>query len=1253
MLAEKAEQLTKKTDLYALDNWLRYLGLWKGESVFLKEDEERLAALHDIEYPIHYDLADSDYDEAGQIMVSVRSTTTYDQETGEFTDSIRYHRHLPWGNNSDGMDNGEVHVLTIRGKTDPRKSEDEVPSILPTHITVNGSTVFHGFLSGGKDNPYDTDKQRMINRLRDVSAVCKEDLRNREPLKHLYENLAFLKEMSLGAPALTGISANGDFDTELTGYFMDMVYEDGGKLTFNAETEDDLDLILGFSRNTFDNLSLKAQFDRSGTHRQSGIIFTTQVQKHVDDATDHHIYKLVVTVENPPEDMEVPPPIELVHLEFSRPNDDNPEFILEKANFMDGDPSDFTHPREQTKVMGFFQKSLSYLAEGKFPPYFNLAYQCRLDKQIRELAPPPSHETGGEMLFIPLNGADMDKQTGAFGATLGGGNLFMSRCIKPDGRWSEVGILNDMPYESGERTSDISGSQPDFSQFGSQVHQGVCFASHGHYDHCTYEYPILRGEMIGQRLICTGETWDLIYERAMKLGATKDQLPIHIDLDHPDMIEYQKDMFAYPVKDEDGIIRSWLQICRNGVEHSNPPLMMLVTPCYGDDHYGTSHLILSDTHSLKETGKAFTDLGQLGLIGLPGVNEENLRKSITNEDELYIAYHDPTNITKAGHAPTMEEFKEAESRLMTILRDIAPEEPTLVVPFSTHHLELQAYQELCNEPELLHNTTAIGTNMEVRKRLMNKYGVNPELDLRDVVIPPEKIPTAVYDAAIYGLEQHVAKMEKGLKRAETRRVDRKTAEQLGTEDVNYSVLSSVLKTAKEEREQGIEKPAILYNALMSPNTHAFEDLAEENGFEVKEEPRQMPGGIYREMKEYAKDLNIHCRNPEGDVAYWSLRNICKNRTLTFEKKCSINEYAMHDALMREQDVAKLHYTRQSMAAKDFRHELGKLLLFVTGPIGTPEEAFATLSRYANGDSLLDYDETTRNTGYRLENSRKIIRITQTPSMGETARQAQEDLIRRIVENRGDMVILSTDSGYKIYNPQERRTTLEEAFRADGVGVKWDARNQILRVDDVKASHIYGHGFYQNVRETAQHLKAKLHEVIHLPGKKAFDVFRRMITDDLGEKTSIERPENFVARRAEEDPDTGNTVLKLVNHLTRRYWQIRERRQYGKQFGGGIDMWLVKLFTDRGNSAISGMRVRNQDRDGEDYLQTHSAMYDFNQWLNGTAKRAASRARSLGGPSKADIQTESTSRTPHVMSLLKHSLEHGDLPEIKRGIEPNV
>ena len=127
MLAEKAEQLTKKTDLYALDNWLRYLGLWKGESVFLKEDEERLAALHDIEYPIHYDLADSDYDEAGQIMVSVRSTTTYDQETGEFTDSIRYHRHLPWGNNSDGMDNGEVHVLTIRGKTDPRKSEDEVP----------------------------------------------------------------------------------------------------------------------------------------------------------------------------------------------------------------------------------------------------------------------------------------------------------------------------------------------------------------------------------------------------------------------------------------------------------------------------------------------------------------------------------------------------------------------------------------------------------------------------------------------------------------------------------------------------------------------------------------------------------------------------------------------------------------------------------------------------------------------------------------------------------------------------------------------------------------------------------------------------------------------------------------------------------------------------------------------------------------------------------------------------------------------
>jgi hypothetical protein len=1257
-----AEQDTEGTDIYALDNWLRYLGLWKGGTGNGSSYADRKAEVDALlQKPISYQLARSDSDEASELMVSVSSNTTYDPETGEFTDTIKFRRQLPWEEgNESGFDNGQVHVLTIRGELDPRQEDDEIPSIIPSRITVNGSTVFSGYLQGGKDDPLDADKLRLINRLRDISSVCKEVLINKEPLTNFFKNLSDLDKMALGAPALTGIGSDGNFKDDLTGYFMNMVHAGkGGKLCFNAENPDELDVILGFPIDTFnDTIRLQTAFDKTGVHRESGLIFNAQVLKEYNEETDRYIRRLTVKVENPPEGMDIPPPIELARLEFSRPDPDKNEFFIEHANFMDGDATEFDNPRDQTKVAVFLQKSLTYLlAKGKFPPFYNIAYQCRLDQKIQELSPPASHETGGEMLFIPLNGSELEPQVGSFGATLGGGNLFMSRCTKPDGRWSEVGILCDNPLETGGAEMDVTGSQPDFTQFKKQLKQGLHLRSHSHYDHSTDEFAILRGDLKGHTIFTSAEVKDLIKLRAANLGATKDQFPIFIDEDHPDVISYgQKKggpFYAYPVKDEDDIIRAWVQVCRNGAYHSALTDVYMITECYGDEHYGETHFIYNDAMTLTEQGWKFAEMGPLGLIGLPGVNEEKLREAVPDKEEMYIAYHDPTNITKPGHAPRLDEFKEDERFLMKLVKDVAPDQAMMVVPFSTHHLEIQAFQELTNEPELLRNTTAIGTNMEIRLRLMNKYGVNPDIDLRTETVPAEKIPQGVYDAALYGLKKHLDSMGSGFEKRAQYRKDDKTAIDLQNEDVVYAVLNHVLTEANEAIESGNDKPSILYDALMSSNKNRFEDLAEELGFERKETPRDIPNPVYEKMKEYGAENSTHSGKPEADTTYWTLRNICKHHSLTFENKCSLNEYAMYNALMNEQDTAKLHYTRTSQNAKDFRKDLGQLLLYITGPLGTPEEGFATLSRYANGDSLLDYDPTTRNTGYHLDDTPKIIRITQPPSMGEHARQAQEALIRKIVERRNDMVILSTDGGYKIYNAGELSPKIEEAYKAAGKKIVRDDINQVLRIHDINASHIYGHGFYEDVKNTASRLKAKSHEVIHIPDATSFYKFRDMIQQDLGKKTSITKPQNFVARRPEKDPETGSTVLKAINNLTKRYWQIRERRQYGKQYGGNIDMWLVKVLADHGNENTSGMRVRHEDECGKDYVKENSATYNSTDIRSGTHPDARSRGRSVGGPSRADTRTPGRSRTPGNMGLLKEFMKNKKFTLSQGAPEPNV
>lgn len=1229
--------------IFTLDKWLRNLGLWRGRSIDSLSAEQRLETLGRLNLSEPSFLTGEAYDPESKILTTVSSQTSYDEETGIFEDKIVFWEHRPESNADDTDEHNDYSVLMIRGRRDAANDNgDDIPEIIPDTITIGGQVVFNGTVNGGAHSPYESKHRATIDRAMSFSKRVKEALYNHDSVLDLGKVLAgghqhedvFAEAFGVAA-TLPSLSGKGGVRSALAAYFAESFQSDeedkqvfrfrqvrdenGNEVGLNPVEQ--LKVMMGHHINTVDHFrSVEDSAEETDTELSSGVRFACRIEYEPTPKGKIHRFKARLIPVDVPEGITAPAPIDLLDFEFNRKDDEH--FELTRANFYEGDASKFRRWTKARNLIGLYQDIARDLAERRYPKIRDYVYKNRLHDDINEFTKPPGEDQGGEMVIIPVHSTGLDKTTEAGGNGIGGGICVMSRVTKNEGdaaneRLSEVLFAFDLPWEPGGSNSAVDGYQPDMTQWLESLRKGCLTLSHDHFDHATLEYYAKNGWLRGVPVFCNDRVWDMVEVRMNKLGVAKTEWPQRIGYDHPDVRQVGEHHYVYTVKDEDGIVRGHVQACENAVDHSALTDSNMVTVCYGDDHYKDTVCIPSDNFGMTAHGRKFFKHGQLALARLPEVTLFKLRKNIKSANEKYIAYIECTNISTSGTAADqVDRFRDNFRKMMNIFKDDA----ALWFSFSTNHKERQTVYEVWGEEDTLRHSTSLGANSKIRDTSLNKHGVDPSLDLREIRFDADQHPQSFYDTAVNALASFIESHEAAAdERAAKPRVT-KTAEEILEKDIPYRVLKDIHDRAKGEIDAGNEKSDTIYDAFFAGNDGVFDAVAETLGLPKGDAPRKMPKCVFNALKEYKKELGetlkADGKNPDSATEYWMLRAYIKHGQVRFETKNNINEKNMFEAISRDQEFAALHGSHTANYVKDFIDTPAQLGIAGTGATGSIEEYMAILSRYARGASPMD-DKHDKVNGYYLDPKAvpRVVFITQPPSMGEEASQTQEALIQQIIERRNDTVVLSVRDGFRVYNPKGRRRELETAFAEQGWNVMPSTTNQINVGGALM--HVSGHGLWQDTMEFIKSVPAKTLEAMHFPSWRSFNDFRQLV-DRVGKHTSIEKPQNYVACVPEIDAGSGKTVLRQRDFLTQRRWGFTLDRKFGAQWGGVLKSVLYVLMRKDGNKRTDGLDIRT-DMDGAYEQAIASGL--ANDFTRASEKNSARAAKV--GPSAADMRAGNT------------------------------
>ena len=1170
-----------------LDEWLKNLGLWRG---FNHNGEGNNAASIETQLAQNpYILTGTDYDEDRSLrMISVKSETRYDEETGIFEDKLIYWRHRPSATSSAAKTKQDQDIIYIRGKRLNTKDKSGNAQIAPDLIRVGGKEVFNA--SKGDDASLDKNV-RLINRITALSGRVKQHLNDKKPARDLAKILSgganngnLLNEITDGVH-LYGLDDKGGFKGSIAPFFLDAAQMNSADIRFTNCDIDQLKTMLGFVTNTLEpsrnHTSSRSVID---AETQSGVRFETGIEYEHDEKAKRHIFRVAITPQDLSGAEQTPPSFDIAKLTFNE--EDESTFKLDQASFMQKSVGNFQKYEDGLNLIGFMQGVNKHLSNWQYPPYRDLITRYRLTDHLQGVQhKPPTLAEGGETLFLTINGSSLEKKADVFGDGIGGGNMIMHRGIDENGEISEVAAVIGFPFATGGPNSDWDGMNADFLPYWDSIK--AIFIDHDHYDHSTIEFYASKGWLRDKTIYTTPANWDIMKTRMSNLKVPKEWQP---------KVEYLKDSGALSLKDEAGNTRLWCQYCENATVHSARVTGFMFTGCMNDDHYDDTFLFYNDGIDLTTKGWNFANEGPAALAKQKGVSAEKV-----NDKKIDVVLHDPTGVASGGYAPRPKDVKKTFRGCLDILKD----KTVVAVPFSTNHIEIQSLEEVWAEQDYLRNFTFVGANPEIRARIMNSHGI-PNFDLTKKSVPRQKIPGRIFrividatDARITAIESRAAVKDRKLTAAERRSI---------------RFYKKLKKDSLKSIANGDTKPDILFRGFLS-NKEFSKDIdsltlkPEQVAHDLEELKQHTRRLIKSKREDLVEILKEQKAEPDSKTVNFIMRTIYNHGEITFNNS-GHTSYAMYNAIMAGQEDAAIYASRQAKKAKKFKENPGKLGVISSAPTGTAEEHFGSLPRFAWYWSLFDVDEETRNTGYSMDAENMVFFVTQPGPPGSEASQAR--LMQEVVDNRDVTIFCAIKNGFKVYNPKDKLGELMTHFKSLGWNASYNATTNQIEVLD-QPFHFHGHGFYNDFVKMVEKVPADLHEIIHITDRSSFDKAQQAIKE-AKKKSTIQEPEDHVAYRVKREKD-GTSRLEATDYMQHSYWLVRLRRQYGRQFGGIVEMLRAFVQRSDGKKNVDGLDVRT-DGDGE-FLQKQATRH-FNDFMKPEGDKQSARQRNMG-PSEAEIQ----------------------------------
>ncbi len=330
--------------------------------------------------------------------------------------------------------------------------------------------------------------------------------------------------------------------------------------------------------------------------------------------------------------------------------------------------------------------------------------------------------------------------------------------------------------------------------------------------------------------------------------------------------------------------------------------------------------------------------------------------------------------------------------------------------------------------------------------------------------------------------------------------------------------------------------------------------------------------------------NLEGVDPEVDTVYNSLNlnnfleddatKETKKRTQHLHDRLKVTEDLLEREKIEEEIESltlhpKEHKARESGTAQGWLEgDLGELLVFVTGTQGNPEEMFATLSRFAEGWSTLDANPKHRHTAYKIDPKKFNVVIDQSAIPGNE--ENQRKMIDKMLRNRGvNSVIVAIEDGFRVYGlSKEQKKQFIKEYAGEGRDF-YDNGDGSLTVTGATI-HPSGHGYLEDIRETATTANAELTHVTHTNKLDNVRRVQQLVCEAIGLRHLGRQFNTFEFNQIEMGNSREEAKVTRIGQAIPSLIVFEIIRELGQFFGGALKAFRFAKLNARSGSIHSAL-----------------------------------------------------------------------------------